>query len=194
VNFLMIMILTICAIALTIDTILKFLKINNEINEYKKIDKEMKSNWKRTKAKILSLGINVDYDFPELEPDLNDIEEKDIELVKNTFFDKQRERMIVKDLYDGILISYGYVYDEKKYKGRDVGLLKEESDLSLIYKLNKGDIVSLWVNPKDPFESFLRCSSEKSFLRQKIYQSKQLLPVFSLSVFLWFLSVLSIFN
>ena len=193
-NFLMIMILTICAIALTIDTILKFLKINNEINEYKKIDKEMKSNWKRTKAKILSLGINVDYDFPELEPDLNDIEEKDIELVKNTFFDKQRERMIVKDLYDGILISYGYVYDEKKYKGRDVGLLKEESDLSLIYKLNKGDIVSLWVNPKDPFESFLRCSSEKSFLRQKIYQSKQLLPVFSLSVFLWFLSVLSIFN
>jgi hypothetical protein len=188
------MILTICAIALTIDTILKFLKINNEINEYKKIDKEMKSNWKRTKAKILSLGINVDYDFPELEPDLNDIEEKDIELVKNTFFDKQRERMIVKDLYDGILISYGYVYDEKKYKGRDVGLLKEESDLSLIYKLNKGDIVSLWVNPKDPFESFLRCSSEKSFLRQKIYQSKQLLPVFSLSVFLWFLSVLSIFN
>lgn len=193
-NFLMIMILTSCAIALTIDTVLKFLKINNEINEYKKIDKEMKSNWKRTKAKILSLGINVDYDFPELEPDLNHIDEKDIELVKNTFFDKQRERMIVKDLYDGILISYGYVYDEKKYRGRDVGLLKEESDLSLIYKLNKGDIVSLWVNPKDPFESFLRCSSEKSFLRQKIYQSKQLLPVFSLSVFLWFLSVLSVFN
>lgn len=133
----------------------------------------IKKDWIQRKAKILSISFNTNYSYPYL-----NIEE--INKINNTKF------LSLSDFHDDIIkksvigkninIDYGYIYQDIKYKNNAISLLPTDRYLELARTLNIGDIVKIYINPKDYSDTVMEVLSKEDFDKIEWDEYKLFMP------------------
>lgn len=146
--------------------------------------------WKKIKAKILYKSINLDYVYEDC--NYEDIKNY-VDITEDEFNKKQLEN-IENQFYQGIHIEYGYMIDGEKYYSRNVSMIDKDMEMNYFYKVNKGDIVSCYVNPKEPRDSYLLRTNEKTISDLEWEMCKKSLPKLALAILFWGLWIFGAFT
>jgi hypothetical protein len=150
--------------------------------DYLKEENKKISKWKKIKAKVLSKSIGTDYTYEKCTHkealQFLDIDEHSFYELK----EKAEENVI---LNGNIEINYGYIVDKEKLYSRAIGLLPMDSDLSFFYKINKGDIINILINPEDSTDTFIRNTSDENLNKMEWEKCKGVLPHLIFTFILW---------
>lgn len=165
----------------TIYTIELFKKIFRKY-EFLKDENNKILKWKNIKAKVLSKSINTDYTYDDCS--YNEMLEF-IDISEDEFF-QLKEAAYENSLLNGnIEINYGYIVNKEKLYSRAIGLLPIDSDIDLFYKINKGDVIDIFINPEDKNDSFIRKTSTDELDKLEWNECKNEIPSLLFALFLW---------
>lgn len=140
--------------------ITEIVKSTSKINDAKILNKKIKK-WKKVSASVVELGYNLDYCYPGISHDVSHIDgelAREAELIR--LRDEQLDRIEDEQLYGKIMIKYTYKADDKHWIGRTIGPIPNESDMKILYRLNIGSKIKVFVNPEDPGEAYIKSASK----------------------------------
>lgn len=121
------------------------------------------NTWVKVQGKILRLGVNIDYDYPEKLPDVKgDESDQDLELILARHYKEISIRNKMKE-FEGLYIKYAYSHENKKYVSRRISELADANDIELVYRYTPNDKVEVYVNKAQPSYSVLVHADDKRY-------------------------------
>ena len=175
---------------MTFKTFIDFKKIFSKF-EYLNKENEKINSWKKIKAKVLKKGFNLDYVYKNAT--FEEIEDY-IDVEKEEFLIQQGDASYYKMTCNGPMIYYGYIVDGEKLYSRAIGLLPTEKDTELFYNTNVGDVINIYINDKDPLDTFIRKTSKEELDNLEWKNCKKLIPQFFFSIFIWILWLIGVYQ
>lgn len=139
--------------------------------------------WPKIDVKIISLGLNLDYPWPQGSK-LRENEEEISSL-----------RLIYADdlIHQGVKIEYEYFIDGHRYTSRNLQLVPIRKREDLFYHLSLGDNVKARVNPENHSEIFLKKNDPEDIQEYTMFLLRDLRPLAFVQVGTAFLLAMLIF-
>lgn len=163
--------------------------------QYLKIFKDFKfinesvdviNSWPTQKAKVLRKEYGMNYVYPEgIYEDVKKFLKADV--TEDKYHEEQINNYNANLISDEIGILYGYVVNGNKLLSNNLSYIISDEDMNLFYRVSKGDLINIKVNPDEPAECYALVNSKEDISKQEWRRCKSLFPQLLLVTFFWVL-------